>query len=201
VNSSSASLAYVSLSVPYGVRVSRIYESGGELVYGFGYFDVRSPSGYAVRARVAARRDPMELIALNVPDVNRSAAFFQDAFGMTASKPLDQNGYAPKSPPGSKLMSFGEVKETLCILLQPAQAVEDVEQARKMGEAFVGVSFAVGGGDENFTVVRRRVASALQKAARDAPCVLSVESYEAWETEVAKGARALPFKYNEPPPA
>ena len=46
-----ASLAYVSLSVPYGVRVSRIYESGGELVYGFGYFDVRSPSGYAVRAR------------------------------------------------------------------------------------------------------------------------------------------------------
>lgn len=201
VNSSSASLAYVSLSVPYGVRVSRIYESGGELVYGFGYFDVRSPSGYAVRARVAARRDPMELVALNVPDVNRSAAFFQDAFGMTASKPLDQNGYAPKSPPGSKLMSFGEVKETLCILLQPAQAVEDVEQARKMGEAFVGVSFAVGGGDENLTVVRRRVASALQKAARDAPCVLSVESYEAWETEVAKGARALPFKYNEPPPA
>ena len=98
-------------------------------------------------------------------------------------------------------MSFGEVKETLCILLQPAQAVEDVEQARKMGEAFVGVSFAVGGGDENFTVVQRRVASALQKAARDAPCVLSVESYEAWETEVAKGARALPFKYNEPPPA
>ena len=196
-----ASLAYVSLSVPYGVRVSRIYESGGELVYGFGYFDVRSPSGYAVRARVAARRDPMELIALNVSDVNRSAAFFQDAFGMTASKPLDQNGYAPKSPPGSKLMSFGEVKETLGILLQPSQAVEDPAAARKMGEAFAGVCFVVGGGDENVTSVDRRVASALQKAGRDAPCAASVESYEAWEEEVAKGARALPFKYNEPPPA
>ena len=49
-------LGYVSVAVPYGIRVSRIYEAGGELVYGFGYFDVRSPSGYAVRARVAARR-------------------------------------------------------------------------------------------------------------------------------------------------
>lgn len=29
-------MAYVSLRVPYGVRVSRIYEAGGELVYGFG---------------------------------------------------------------------------------------------------------------------------------------------------------------------
>ena len=92
----SSSLAYVSLSVPYGVRVSRIYEAGGELVYGFGYFDVRSPSGYAVRARVAARRDPMELVALNVPDVAKSAAF--ETARMRASTPLDQNGYAPKSP-------------------------------------------------------------------------------------------------------
>ena len=89
-------------------------------------------------------------------------SFFQDAFGMTASKPLDQNGYAPKSPPGSKLMSFGEVKETLGILLQPSQAVEDPAAARKMGEAFAGVCFVVGGGDENVTSVDRRVASALE---------------------------------------
>ena len=143
----SSSLAYVSLSVPYGVRVSRIYEAGGELVYGFGYFDVRSPSGYAVRARVAARRDPMELVALNVPDVAKSAAFFETAFGMRASTPLDQNGYAPKSPPGSKLMTFGEVKETLGILLQPSQAVENPELTRKQGEAFAGVRFVVGGGN------------------------------------------------------
>ena len=149
------SLAYVSLSVPYGVRVSRIYEAGGELVYGFGYFDVRSPSGYAVRARVAARRDPMELVALNVPDVAASVAFFETAFGMRASTPLDQNGYAPKSPPGSRLMTFGEVKETLGILLQPSQALEDPEAARKQGEAFAGVRFVVGGGEPPSPTPRR----------------------------------------------
>lgn len=197
------SLAYVSLSVPYGVRVSRIYEAGGELVYGFGYFDVRAPSGYAVRARVAARRDPMELVALNVPDVNASAAFLEAALGMRASAPLDQNRYAPRSPPGSKLMSFGEVKETLGILLQPAQAVEDPQAARKMGEAFAGVRFVTGGGDDAVADTERRVAGLASRSAATAAeaRLVSVEGYEAWEAEVAKGARALPFKYNEPPPA
>ena len=197
------SLAYVSLSVPYGVRVSRIYEAGGELVYGFGYFDVRAPSGYAVRARVAARRDPMELVALNVPDVNASAAFLEAALGMRASAPLDQNRYAPRNPPGSKLMSFGEVKETLGILLQPAQAVEDPQAARKMGEAFAGVRFVTGGGDDAVADAERRVAGLASRSAATAAeaRLVSVEGYEAWEGEVAEGARALPFKYNEPPPA
>jgi catechol 2,3-dioxygenase-like lactoylglutathione lyase family enzyme len=185
------------LSVPYGVRVSRIYEAGGELVYGFGYFDVRSPSGYAVRARVAARRDPMELVALNVPDVAASAAFFETAFGMRASTPLDQNGYAPKSPPGSRLMTFGEVKETLGILLQPSQALEDPEAARKRGEAFAGVRFVVGGGE---TAVADAEARAAAVGNDSQPCAVSAEGYEAWEADVARGARALPFKYNEPPP-
>jgi len=191
------SLAYVSLSVPYGVRVSRIYEAGGELVYGFGYFDVRSPSGYAVRARVAARRDPMELVALNVPDVAASAAFFETAFGMRASTPLDQNGYAPKSPPGSRLMTFGEVKETLGILLQPSQALEDPEAAKKRGEAFAGVRFGGGGGE---TAVADAEARAAAVGNDSQPCAVSAEGYEAWEADVARGARALPFKYNEPPP-
>ena len=197
------SLAYVSLSVPYGVRVSRIYEAGGELVYGFGYFDVRAPSGYAVRARVAARRDPVELVALNVPDVAACAAFLETALGMRASAPLDQNGYAPRSPPGSKLMTFGEVKETLGILLQPAQAVEDPQAARKMGEAFAGVRFVTGGGDDAVADAERRVAGLASRSAATAAeaRLVSVEGYEAWEAEVAKGARALPFKYNEPPPA
>ena len=217
-DAASFSLAYVSLSVPYGVRVSRIYEAGGELVYGFGYFDVRAPSGYAVRARVAARRDPVELVALNVPDVAACAAFLETALGMRASAPLDQNGYAPRSPPGSKLMTFGEVKETLGILLQPAQAVEDPQAARKMGEAFAGVRFVVGGGgDAELHDAERRVGDGVKffgasrtargsgsgsGAAADAFArLVAVEGYEAWEAEVAEGARALPFKYNEPPPA
>ena len=139
----------------------------------------------------------MELVALNVPDVAKSAAFFETAFGMRASTPLDQNGYAPKSPPGSKLMTFGEVKETLGILLQPSQAVENPELTRKQGEAFAGVRFVVGGGE---TAVADAEARAAAIGNDSQPCAVSVEGYEAWEADVARGARALPFKYNEPPP-
>ena len=146
------------------------------------------------------------------------AAFLETALGMRASAPLDQNGYAPRSPPGSKLMTFGEVKETLGILLQPAQAVEDPQAARKMGEAFAGVRFVVGGGgDAELHDAERRVGDGVKffgasrtargsgsgsGAAADAFArLVAVEGYEAWEAEVAEGARALPFKYNEPPPA
>ena len=115
-------LDYVSVAVPYGIRVSRIYESGGELVYGFGYFDVRSPSGYAVRARVAARRDSAELVAVNVPDVKETERYYVETFGMVGRAPLDENGYAPKSPPGSRLLTFGDPKETMGLLLQPLVA-------------------------------------------------------------------------------
>ena len=100
-------LAYVSLSVPFGVRVSRIYEAGGELVYGFGYFDCKSPSGYRVRARVAARRDPLEYVAINVRDVQASERYYAKRYGMVSSAALDANPYAPKSPPGSRLLTFG----------------------------------------------------------------------------------------------
>jgi len=189
-------LSYVSLSVPYGVRVSRIYEAGGELVYGFGYFDIRSPSGYAVRARVASRRDPMELVAINVPDVGEAVRFYENAFSMKSSAPLDSNPYAPKTPPGSRLMTFGEVKETVGILLQPVRAVEDVERSEKMAEAFLGVRFVVGGGRDDDRRGERFAAFPRNAAG----CLVSVEGYESWETEVSKGARSLPFKYNEPPP-
>ena len=191
------SFSYVSLSVPYGVRVSRIYEAGGELVYGFGYFDVRSPSGYAVRARVAARRDPVELVALNVANIAESVKFYETNFGMKASAPLDLNGYAPKSPPGSKLMTFGEPKETVGILLQPVQAVEDAEAAAKFGGAFVGAHFVVGKDLEN-------IQSAIDMNdgfESSAGCFTSIEVYEAWEASVKTGAQSLPFKYSEPPPA
>ena len=50
-------LAHIGLRVPYGVRVSRIYESGGELVYGFGCFDVRSPKAGARCAPPSPREE------------------------------------------------------------------------------------------------------------------------------------------------
>ena len=149
-------LSYVSLNVPYGVRVSRIYESGGELVYGFGYFDVRSPSGYAVRASVAARRDPVEYVALNVPDVAEAEAWYVDRFGMVGGIPPDANGFAPKSPPGSRLLTCGgEAKQTAGILLQPLQAAADAGEALDVGEVFAGAVFVVGGRGEKPSATRR----------------------------------------------
>ena len=193
----SSSLAYVSLSVPYGVRVSRIYEAGGELVC--------TASGTSTSARRAATRRARACRREAGPDGARRAErprrrqkrrVFSKPPSARASTPLDQNGYAPKSPPGSKLMTFGEVKETLGILLQPSQAVENPELTRKQGEAFAGVRFVVGGGEPPSPAAgaRRAIGNDSQ------PCAVSVEGYEAWEADVARGARALPFKYNEPPP-
>ena len=61
----------------------------------------------------------MELVAVNVVDVKAAERYYVDTFGMVARAPLDENGYAPKSPPGSRLLTFGDAKETMGLLLQP----------------------------------------------------------------------------------
>ena len=181
-------LAHISLRVPYGVRVSRIYESGGELVYGFGYFDVRSPSGYAVRAAVAARRDPVEYVAVNVESVREAEKYYAETFGMVGRAPLDLNGYAPKAPPGSRLVTFGEPNQTAGILLQPlAAAVDDASEGLKVGEVYSGVVFVRKEGGET--------------GVDAGGYAVGVDAYDEWEKTVAKGATALPEKYNAPPAA
>ena len=75
-----------------------------------------------MRARVAARRDSAELVAVNVADVKATERYYVETFGMVGRAPLDENGYAPKSPPGSRLLTFGDPKETMGLLLQPLAA-------------------------------------------------------------------------------
>ena len=188
-------LSYVSLNVPYGVRVSRIYESGGELVYGFGYFDVRSPSGYAVRASVAARRDPVEYVALNVPNVAEAEAWYVDRFGMVGGIPPDANGFAPKSPPGSRLLTCGgEAKQTAGILLQPLQAAADAGEALDVGEVFAGAVFVAGGKRGE------RIGDATERGADAFGFPSETVGYEAFTREAKAGAAAVPMKYALPPP-
>ena len=183
-------LDYVSVAVPYGIRVSRIYESGGELVYGFGYFDVRSPSGYAVRARVAARRDSAELVAVNVPDVKSAERYYVETFGMVGRAPLDENGYAPKSPPGSRLLTFGDPKETMGLLLQPLVAKVDAGTTLDVGDVYGGVVVVTNG--RNGADVTPGVTS------DGAGYRVTVEGYDAWEGEVGAGAKTLDAKWNAP---
>jgi len=187
-------LSYISLSVPYGIRVSRIYEAGGELVYGFGYFDVRAPSGYMVRAQVAKRRDPVELVAINVPSVKVAVKYYSETFGMTAQKPQDNNGYAPRSPPGSRLMTFGDPDATMGILLQPIAFADRLSAKTKLevGEVFQGVVFVSSIGDPTYKESKRVDPSGF---------AVEVEGYEAWEAGITSGADTLPPKYNLPPPS
>ena len=131
-------LSYIQITVPFGLRVSQIYESGGELLYGFGYFDMRSPGGIPVRGQVATRRDPLEVVALNVKNVREAEKALVAKFGYVAVKPLDTNKYAPKSPPGSRLLAFSSPTKTLGILLQPSR-----ENLRR-GDVFDGITVVSG---------------------------------------------------------
>ena len=170
--------------------MSRIYESGGELVYGFGYFDVRSPSGYAVRARVAARRDSAELVAVNVADVKATERYYVETFGMVGRAPLDENGYAPKSPPGSRLLTFGDPKETMGLLLQPLAAKVDAGTELDVGDVYGGVVVV--------TNSQRMASRAGEVSSDGAGYRVTVEGYDAWESEVESGGKTLDAKWNAP---
>ncbi|KAG8466603.1 hypothetical protein KFE25_007982 [Diacronema lutheri] len=74
-------LLYVQLRVP-NVRISGLVQSGGAIESAYGYVEVTSPGGLAVRVITAPRRDPVEFVALRVPDVEAAAAYYERAFGM-----------------------------------------------------------------------------------------------------------------------
>ena len=75
--------------------------------------------------------------------------------------------------------------------------MQNPEHPPTHGVACAGVRFVGGGGG---TAVADAEARAAAIGNDSQPCAVSVEGYEAWEADVARGARALPFKYNEPPP-
>lgn len=135
-------LSYVAVTVPFGLRVSQIYESGGELLYGFGFFDMRSPGGIPIRGQVATRRDPLEVVALNVQNVRAAEKFLISEFGFKTQKPLDENGYAPKSPSGSRLLYFVSPMKTFTLILQPWR---DRKTPLRVGNVLNGVVVARGG--------------------------------------------------------
>ena len=134
-------LSYVAVTVPFGLRVSQIYESGGELLYGFGFFDMRSPGGIPVRGQVATRRDPLEVVALNVKNVREAEKFLVAEYGFESVKPLDANSYAPKSPNGSRLLYFTSPTKTFTVILQPWREKTPL----RLGDTLQGVVVARGG--------------------------------------------------------
>ena len=119
-------LAYFQVAVPNQVRVSQIYETGGELLSGYGFLRVRAPSGYIVNARVGSRRDPFELVALACDDVKRMTVFYTsllsaDAAVVAGRKEEREDVFSPARPPGSALITSnaGGASSNVSVLLLP----------------------------------------------------------------------------------
>jgi len=111
-------LKYIQCTVPFGIRVSRVYEAGGELLYGFGYFDLRSPNGIPVIASVAKRRDSLEAVCLESTNVDATTNAIRSAFDnglgiydakipetKTEEDRKKLTSYVPPPPRGSKFLT------------------------------------------------------------------------------------------------
>ena len=69
-------------------------------------FDRRADTRCA--AAVAARRDPVEYVAVNVDSVREAEKYYAETFGMVGRAPLDLNGYAP----GAARVAARDVRRT-----------------------------------------------------------------------------------------
>lgn len=49
-------LAYIQIGVPNLVRVSKVFEYGGTIDWGYGYFDMKTPEGIPLRVYICNRR-------------------------------------------------------------------------------------------------------------------------------------------------
>lgn len=65
-------LSFLQIAVPNQLRVYKITETGGLLLDGYGFYEVRSPAGVLVRAYIDDRRDPVEFVALAADDIKET---------------------------------------------------------------------------------------------------------------------------------
>ena len=118
VNEVNEQLKYIQCTVPFGIRVSRVYEAGGEILYGFGYFDLRSPNGIPVLASVAKRRDSLEAVCVESTNVVATSNAIRNASGnrlsiydakipetKTEEDRKKLTSYVPPPPRGSKFLT------------------------------------------------------------------------------------------------
>lgn len=115
---------FFQVALPSSLRVNRLYASGGEITFGYGYFEIDAPEGYKVKAYIENRRDPFDLIGVYVDDVDKAAAYYASAFGMTADRKYADSSidnFEPKRPKGSVLMTYGSPKDNASILLIPGK--------------------------------------------------------------------------------
>jgi len=113
-------VAYLQLAVP-SLRLSKLVESGGVVKSAYGWVLVDSPGGLRHQVIVGSRRDPVMMLALNVPDLKKATDFYTNVMGMKEQEyPLSripESIYEPKQPKGSKYLAYNE--DGFGILLLP----------------------------------------------------------------------------------
>ena len=69
------SIAYLQLGVPQ-YRISKMVETGGNVIDGYGWVNAVCPAGLPIRSIVGVRADPIMFLAVNCQDVAKSEEFY-----------------------------------------------------------------------------------------------------------------------------
>ncbi|GMH88062.1 hypothetical protein TrST_g6141 [Triparma strigata] len=135
-------VAYIQMAVP-GYRISKIMQSGGEMVSAYGYCNCVAPNGVHFRAVVA---DPvgqnLEYVALRAKEgmtVEEVAKFYKSNYNMVEAlvpktRPEGQDEFEPRIFPDSKyLVCAGGSSSAFGLMIHPSDYVANGDD-----ETFIG---------------------------------------------------------------
>lgn len=115
-------LSFVQIAVPNQLRVYKINETGGILLDGYGFYELRSPAGVIIRAYIDDRRDPVEFVALASDDAQATARELE-LMGLTPRGSYRRvsvtQSEMPRLPAGGVLYGGIDPKQTPQILVLP----------------------------------------------------------------------------------
>ncbi|QDZ24642.1 putative glyoxalase [Chloropicon primus] len=117
------------------LRVNRVANSGGDITFGFGYFEITAPDGYKVVVYIENRRDPFDLVGVYVNDVDAAAKYYERVFGMAADRSYgdkEVGRFEPARIKGSVLMTYGAADENTGILLVPKSSSKEASSVQSI---------------------------------------------------------------------
>eukprot|EP00959_Pyramimonas_sp_CCMP1952_P101754 2128595-Pyramimonas_sp.AAC.1 len=188
---SGSQLKYIQVAIG-NVRMGKLVESGADVLYSYGYLEMIAPDGTLVKSRVGTRRDPIELLCYEVDDIEASVRYYEQILGMkvleTTPKfecsqvkkgamgflgfaqrecvPPPYSTFKPRNVPGSVLLSYGGLKDSVGVLLSPRAALYNPpeytpEAAKTVEPAVPGTRY------QSVSILTKDSAAAARKAEVD----------------------------------
>ncbi|XRB18702.1 hypothetical protein RI054_19g85480 [Pseudoscourfieldia marina] len=171
-------LAYIQVAVPNPLRITKVFASEAEILWGYGYFELALPlsaGGGRVRAYAGkARRDPVELLSYHVENPKAAAEELRRALPGLEVLPLAVydgknrgpvspkdvgNVYIPRPPKGSVLLGYAGANESgACVMLEPMQKPSKGAVSTDPTDGYDGIDI-VSGAEVNANVVTPAVVS------------------------------------------